>query len=266
MIVACALTALLPVALIALRPGIVGGGSIVADGPGEPFGLGYAVALGQGSVWIALVLGVALLGLVDDLIGRSGAPGSPRGWRGHLGALASGELSTGVMKLVGILSLAALTVPIGVEAAGAGAGGDLPGGDWPERLVAIALVAGLANLLNLFDTRPGRATKVFVVLAVIIVAVGGSFEPLHGYEWLIGPILVVGFHDLRGRVMLGDMGSNLLGALLGVWAVTSLGPIEQLLAMSAVVALTAYGEFRSLGVLLERLPLIKHLDSLGSGR
>jgi len=30
-----------------------------------------------------------------------------------------------------------------------------------------------------------------------------------------------------------------------------------------VLAVSAYGEFRSLGDLAERIPLVKHLDSLG---
>src|SRR3954452_10197754 len=48
------------------------------------------------------VVGVALLGLLDDLIGsgfyfRTQA-GAPRGWRGHARAIASGRLSTGALK------------------------------------------------------------------------------------------------------------------------------------------------------------------------
>jgi hypothetical protein len=56
-------------------------------------------------------LGVLCLGLLDDTLGdepRRGGPGERRGWRGHGGALLGGELSTGVLKAVGCLGLAAI--------------------------------------------------------------------------------------------------------------------------------------------------------------
>src|ERR671922_939570 len=40
--------------------------------------------------WIVFVLGVALLGLLDDSLGRAAQPDSPRGWRGHGRAVAGG--------------------------------------------------------------------------------------------------------------------------------------------------------------------------------
>ena len=46
--------------------------------------------------------GVGYLGLLDDLAG-----GSARGWRGHGLAVSRGELSTGAIKAVGTLALAA---------------------------------------------------------------------------------------------------------------------------------------------------------------
>jgi hypothetical protein len=53
-------------------------------------------------------LGVALLGLIDDTLGRR--PGSARGWRGHGAAALRGQLSTGVLKAAGSLGLALLAM------------------------------------------------------------------------------------------------------------------------------------------------------------
>ncbi len=93
--------------------------------------------------------GSALFGGYDDLRGSA----ARRGFRGHLEALARGEVTTGAVKMAGIggtgLAAAAL---LGGISADAGSGTDL--------VVNAGLVAGAANLLNLFDLRPGRALKV----------------------------------------------------------------------------------------------------------
>ena len=37
--------------------------------------------------WIAYLLGIAFLGLLDDGLGMGSSPGTPRGWRGHATAV-----------------------------------------------------------------------------------------------------------------------------------------------------------------------------------
>ena len=61
----------------------------------------------------------------------------------------------------------------------------------------------------------------------------------------------------------GDTGSNLVGALIGIWLVTTLSDPGRLVALAVLAILTVYGEFRSLSSAIERIPLIRRLDSLG---
>ena len=68
---------------------------------------------------------------------------------------------------------------------------------------------------------------------------------------------------LRERAMLGDTGSNLVGAIAGVWLLTTLGGDGRLVALAAVVALTVYGELRSISAAIESVPPLRWLDSLG---
>ena len=75
--------------------------------------------------------------------------GDRRGFRGHLGALRHGEVTTGAVKLGGIGTA-------GIVSAA------LAGGPPADMVINAGLVAGGANLLNLFDLRPGRAVKVAV--------------------------------------------------------------------------------------------------------
>jgi hypothetical protein len=151
--------------------------------------------------------------------------GPERGFREHLG---SGR-TTGVLKLVGIPLVGLLAT----------------------RKVSGALLVGLAaNFLNQLDTRPGRALKAYLAGAVLVRAPVGIAVLLLPY-------------DLRERTMLGDAGSNALGAMLGLSSVSRLTARGRWLAIGALAGLTLLGERRSLGELIERTPGLSELDGLG---
>ena len=96
--------------------------------------------------WIPYAIGVAFLGFLDDALGGGEATGAPRGWRGHARALREGRLSTGAIKAIGALALAAYVVSgRGLES-------------W-RYLADVALLILATNLFNLLDLRPGRAEK-----------------------------------------------------------------------------------------------------------
>lgn len=196
--------------------------------------------------WIAaFVLGVALLGLADDALS-----GEARGWRGHFASLRAGRPDTGVLKAVGTLALAFVTM--------------LARGASTERFLLGAAVLVLAtNAFNLIDLRPGRAIKALVVLGAVATVASGEIHPLWALGLFVGPALVVGFYDLREHGVLGDTGANLLGALAGVWLVLTLSLTGLVVALVALVLITLYGEFRSISALVERAPLLRQLDSLG---
>jgi UDP-GlcNAc:undecaprenyl-phosphate GlcNAc-1-phosphate transferase len=198
------------------------------------------------------VVGVLALGLIDDTLGdrSEGGRPAPRGWRGHGGALLRGELSTGALKAGGSLGLALLAMSwLG-----------LSNGRW---LLAAAVLVLATNAFNLLDLRPGRSTKAFVLLGLGLGLGSGEVRPLWGLGLFVAPALVAGLFDLRERAMLGDTGANLLGALAGLWLVLTLSGTGQLVALALLVALTVYGELRSISALVERTPGLRQLDSLG---
>jgi UDP-GlcNAc:undecaprenyl-phosphate GlcNAc-1-phosphate transferase len=203
--------------------------------------------------WIVYVLGLALLGVLDDSLGRAGEADSPRGWRGHARALVGGRFSTGAIKAVGAFALAAYAV--------SGRGRE----DF-DYLADLALLLLATNLFNLLDLRPGRVEKVFVLLLVWLCLGAWTLEPLGLLGIFIGPVLLGAAFTLREQAMLGDTGSNLVGALAGISLIEVLGDDARLVALGVVVALTAYGEFGSINAFVERVPLLRHLDSLGRAR
>ena len=63
--------------------------------------------------------------------------------------------------------------------------------------------------------------------------------------------------------MLGDSGSNGLGALLGLYSVNRFTERGRWVAIGALAGLTLLGESRSLGELIEQTPGLRELDALG---
>ena len=200
--------------------------------------------------WAVYVLGVALLGLLDDALGRGHADNTARGWRGHARAVIGGRFSTGAIKAVGALALAAYA------ASGRGQEG-------LDYVVDLALLLLVTNLFNLLDLRPGRAEKVFVALVAGLCLGAWTMAPLELVGVFMGPVVVVAWFTLRERAMLGDTGSNLIGALAGVAMLETLGDTGRLIGLAVVVALTVYGEFRSISATIDRVPPLRALDSLG---
>ncbi len=191
-------------------------------------------------------LGVLALGLLDDALGHA----RQRGWRGHGAATLRGELSTGALKAAGSLGLALLAMSyLG-----------LSNGRW---LLAAAVLVLATNVFNLLDLRPGRATKAFVLLGAGLAIGAADLRPLWALGLFAAPALVAGAYDLRERVMLGDTGANLLGALAGLWLVLTLSGTGQLVALALLAAITVYGELRSISALIERTPGLRRLDSWG---
>jgi UDP-N-acetylmuramyl pentapeptide phosphotransferase/UDP-N-acetylglucosamine-1-phosphate transferase len=190
-------------------------------------------------------LGVAFLGLVDDTLG-----GEPRGWRGHGLAVRRGQLSTGALKAAGSLGLALYVTNYFEPSTGR----------W---LLASGVLVLATNLFNLLDLRPGRAAKAFVALGAGLTIGAASLRALWTLGLFVGPALVAGVYDLRERAMLGDTGANLLGALAGLWLVLTLSGAGQLVALGLLLAITLYGELRSISALVERTPLLRELDSWG---
>jgi hypothetical protein len=199
---------------------------VLAAGPLRPNYRGLRLPLVGPVVGVVVpsVAPVAAIGLADDLWS-----GPERGFRAHLRAGAT----TGTLKLVGI-PLWAL---------------------WRTRSVSGAVLVGLAaNVVNQLDTRPGRALKAFLFGSA---ALGLRPRRAVALAVLLAP------YDHREMTMLGDAGSNALGAVLGLESVRRFTGLGRAGIISALAAVTVLGERRSLGSLIEAAPVIRELDALG---
>src|SRR3954468_13099760 len=203
------------------------------------------------SLVVPYARGVAFLGLADYVLS-----GEERGWRGHGAAILRGGFSTGALKAVGALGLALYLLAV--------AGGRDDG----EYLLAVAVLVLATNLFNLLDLRPGRAVKAFVLLGAGLTAGAWDARPLAALGLFAAPVLVAGAYDVRERAMLGDTGSNLIGALAGLlpgvsvagsrliaalaalWLVLTLSTTGLAIAGGVLAIVTPYGEIRSLSAFI----------------
>jgi UDP-GlcNAc:undecaprenyl-phosphate GlcNAc-1-phosphate transferase len=189
------------------------------------------------------------LGLLDDALGHTG----PKGLRGHLRALVlERRVTTGLVKLAGglvagqVIGHAAIHQP------------------WPMGAVDGLILALGANAVNLLDLRPGRACAVWLALFGMLYVtrvIGGTAQL--GAAWLAGPAAVMAIRDSRGQAMMGDTGSNSLGAMLAVlWLAGAPSAGARMAALLCLLAFHVAAERWSLSAAIERHPLLRRIDAL----
>jgi len=204
-------------------------------------------------------LAAGAVGCYDDLAGSQ----DRHGFRGHLGALARGEITTGTIKIAGIgaAGLAASALLAGRGARTGRAGLAVPLGLAADAVINTGLIAGGANLLNLFDLRPGRAIKVSLLAGAALAASGPAAAAAAVTP--VGAAIALLPEDLGEQAMLGDCGANALGAMLGVAAAAALPRPARITVLAVVAGLTAASEKVSFTKVIERTPALRWLDMLG---
>lgn len=200
---------------------------------------------------LVAVLGFGVVGLLDDLAGD----GSSRGFRGHLGALGKGRLTTGGLKLAA-----------GGAVAAAAVGVTRPGSGLARFLADALLVALAANLGNLFDRAPGRVIKVGSLAFAALVVATGAPTVLAPVALVAGAAVGLLGDDLQERLMLGDTGANALGAALGIGTVVAASPTSRTVVLVVLVAANVGSEFVSFSRVIDAVPPLRAFDRAGRAR
>ena len=267
-------------ATVSLRGGVAMAGAAVAraavasalsDQPRAA--LGGAVA----------ALGGAVAGYIDDVDQGAHDGGKvAKGLKGHLGALAHGQVTTGVIKIAGIgASALAASALVGSKATSVS-------GKAADLALNTVLIAGTANLANLLDLRPGRALKATVLVATPLSyfscaaaktpasgasgaasatpaapasASGASAQRLLA-SGLNAAAITALVEDLQETTMLGDTGANAAGALLGTSLAANDSWKLRLGATLGVVGLILASEKVSFSKVIAANPALNWLDQL----
>lgn len=272
-------------ATVSLRGGVAMAGASVAsaavasalsDQPRAALG-GAVAALGGG-----------VAGYIDDVDQGAHDGGKvAKGLKGHLGALAHGQVTTGVIKIAGIgASALAASALVGSKATSVG-------GKAADLALNTVLIAGTANLANLLDLRPGRALKATVLVATPLSyfscaaaktpawetsatasgavasetpaapasASGASAQRLLA-SGLNAAAITALVEDLQETTMLGDTGANAAGALLGTSLAANDSWKLRLGTTLGVVGLILASEKVSFSKVIAANPALNWLDQL----
>lgn len=229
-----------------LQPGLLGGGANMTV---DPSALPRSFLSADHFGIVLVVLGFFALGSIDDLSGA----GQAKGFKGHFSELRRGNVTGGAIK-----------------ALGGGAIAFLAGGLWElelgPALIDAAIIALTANLINLFDLRPGRATKVFFI-GWVPLAIAGIAEP---YLPISAPVAAAAgiwlWADLKERAMLGDAGANLLGGALGSCICLAIDGTAKSATLAFLIAMTALSEKFSFTEIIDNNSALSWMDRLGRVR
>jgi hypothetical protein len=249
------------IGLMAFRPANARWWKTNRRGIAVPTSLGWALALGVAGTVIPVWIQIDDVGVRDSQVGEllaaaivflagvidDGFGGDVRGLRGHLRALLHGHITTGGVKLAAAVLAAAITVA------------------WTPRehlwanLFALIGIAGCTNVWNGLDVAPGRATKGFLVVAIVLL-----FVDVRAFLLICtGAATAVLVPDLRERGMLGDSGANLLGFLAGAEIVRRLPEVWLIPAVAIVVGLNLLAETVTFSRTIEAIPPLRWFDRLG---
>lgn len=192
---------------------------------------------------------ISFLGFIDDMLGQR----DTLGFKGHLGALLKGRLTTGGLKAGGGFALALFLAYFHSPTL--------------LNLVINCFIIGLfTNLINLLDLRPGRAVKGFLFFLLVIIALA-----MGKVQWmlvvpLLGAVLYYFRFDVGARAMMGDSGSNVLGLALGYCAVLSLPFWYRTGFLIFLILIHIYTEKYSLSKTIEKISVLRAIDQWGRGK
>ncbi len=190
-------------------------------------------------------LGSGAVGFYDDVVGARPEQKAYKGFRGHVGALREGRVTSGLVKIAGVGAAALVASAL------------LPSRRKVDVLLGAGVIAGTANLLNLLDLRPGRALKVGMIMGA---AVGAPMKEMSGPVGAAGALLQA---DLNEEIMLGDAGANALGAVLGVGIAARTGTWGRLGILTGLAALTLASEKVSFTKVIGQTPVLREIDEWG---
>jgi UDP-GlcNAc:undecaprenyl-phosphate GlcNAc-1-phosphate transferase len=206
------------------------------------------------ALFLFIIVGMGFMGLLDDQMGTQHS----KGFKGHfLVLIKSKQLTSGSFKAVFGATLALVfSIAVALQSKSVW---------WPWNLfINFLLICLAANMINLFDLRPGRAGKIYLAAFLIILAFSKNLE---AYLGLFLPVAAIVLYylpfDLRAEVMMGDVGANLLGASLGMMMAWMFSDFSKVVALVIMIALQLSAEKVSFTKIIERNVVLKFIDDIG---
>jgi len=198
---------------------------------------------------LALLIGVlsaSFTGYVDD-----NSHDEKKGISRHIHALLTGEITAGNIKaIVGVITSFIICVTFAYKSY--------------NFIINLFLICGGQNFINLMDLRPCRAIKTYIALSLIAILFTGVGSLFFYINW--GVIISLLFYlpyELREICMLGDVGSNVIGILLGIIIVSVDNMHFRIAMLLFFITVQAYAEKKSISILISQNSFLNYIDMLG---
>ncbi|TCU72765.1 UDP-N-acetylmuramyl pentapeptide phosphotransferase/UDP-N-acetylglucosamine-1-phosphate transferase [Tissierella praeacuta] len=189
---------------------------------------------------------IGLLGLFDDLTGEK----KIKGLKGHIKAFFKGVLTTGAIKAF-LGFFISLVVSSYIS------------NSLKDFMINSFLIGLFTNFINLFDLRPGRAVKIFMIISLVFIfsnLLGNSNYILFSFLGILIPYIIL---DLKAKAMMGDVGSNTLGFTLGLYAATSFNLTIKSIILILLIIIHIMAEKVSFSKVIDNNKILKFLDNIG---
>lgn len=189
---------------------------------------------------------IGIIGLLDDLIGEK----TIKGLRGHIKALFRGTLTTG-----GIKAILGFFISLVVSS--------YISNTFKDLIINSLLIGLFTNFINLFDLRPGRAIKVFIIFSLIFLGFSKFKDKNYIIYSFFGIIIPYIRLDLKAMAMMGDVGSNILGFTLGIFAAVNFSFIFRIIILIILLVFHFIAEKVSFSKIIDNNRFLRYIDDLG---
>ncbi|KPU28104.1 hypothetical protein TR13x_01840 [Caloranaerobacter sp. TR13] len=197
------------------------------------------------SYYLICMLFISVISLLDDLIGDC----KIKGFKGHILNLFQRNVTTGVLKAsTGFICSFFISyfVSDGIN----------------ELMINTIILVLFINFINLLDLRPGRAAKMTIILTVLLLLnqlARSTFILLS----TLGFLIVYLPKDLKGVMMLGDIGANTLGWTLGVELIISVNLIIKFIVLILLIIVHIISEKYSISEIIKNNKILNYIDQFG---
>lgn len=192
------------------------------------------------------VLSASFTGCLDD-----NSRDISKGIAGHFKLLIRGKITSGSIKaVVGVFISFIISLNFGDKNI--------------YLLIDTLLICMVQNLVNLLDLRPGRAIKTYMTLSLISLPFANFFSAYTGLN--VGIISITIFYlpyELKEEFIMGDIGSNVLGIILGIIIASSKFILFKVIVFAFVIIVQIYAEKKSINDFIEYNRSFKFVDMLG---
>lgn len=197
------------------------------------------------SYYLTCMLFIAVISLLDDLVGDC----KIKGFKGHILNLFEGNVTTGILKAItGFICSFFISYFIS--------------NSLNELMINTIILVLSINFINLLDLRPGRAVKMTIVF-IIPLLLSHSARNTFILISTLGFLVVYLPKDLRGYMMLGDIGANTLGWTLGVQTIVNMSLIVKLTVLILLIIIHIIAEKYSISKIIKSNRILNYLDQLG---